>query len=383
MIKLADSRTSIAMKSLSITVKDVDLIVTSVSSPASASLGEQIAVTAMVKNQGSGDSGGFYTSAYLSTDPIINTNDRAITTFYISPLAAGIQRAYTIKLIIPVNLAPGIYYIGAIADTGRQVGESNENNNSFAGSQITIVSRVDLAVTSVSGPTSASSGQQISFTATVRNLGSANAGQFSVTVYLSKDSNISKDDVEMGSGSISGLAAGGQQTLTVNRTIPANLVPGTYYIGAIVDKWNNVAESNENNNSLAGNQITILQSDLVMTSISGPTAAAPGQQIGVVATVKNQGNGSSGGFYVSVYLSADPVITPWDDAFETGDLEVGTAYVAGLAAGGQQTFTINCTIPTTLAGIFYLGAIADSRNNVMESDENNNSLPGSKIAIAK
>ena len=383
MIKITDSRTSIAMKAFSITVKDVDLIVNSVSSPASAGLGEQIAVMAMVKNLGSGDSGGFYTSVYLSTDPIINTSDPAIATFYVSPLAAGVQRAYTIKPIIPVNLAPGIYYIGAIADTGNRVGESNENNNSLAGNQITIISRVDLAVTSVSGPASASSGQQISFTATVRNQGSANAGQFVVTVYLSKDSNISKDDVEMGSGSISGLAAGGQRTLTVNCTIPANLVPGIYYIGAIADRWNNVAESNENNNSLAGNQITILQSDLVMTSISGPTTAAPGQQIGVVATVKNQGNGSSGGFYVSVYLSADSVITPWDDAFETGDLEIGTAYVTGLAAGGQHTFTINCTVPPTLAGTFYLGAIADSRNNVIESNENNNSLAGSKIAIAK
>ena len=383
MIKVADSRTSVVMKPFSITVKDVDLIVTSVSGPASAGLGEQIAVTTTVKNQGSGDSGGFYTSVYLSTDPIINTNDRALTTFYVSPLAAGVQRAYTVNSIIPVNLAPGIYYIGAIADTGNRVAESNENNNSLAGNQITIVSRVDLVVTSISGPASASSGQQISFTATVKNQGSANAGQSSVTVYLSKDSIITKDDVEMGSGSISSLAAGGQQTITINSTIFASIAPGSYYVGAIADKWNTVAESNENNNSLAGNQITILQSDLVMTSISGPTTAAPGQQIGVVATVKNQGNGSSGGFYVSVYLSADSVITPWDDGSQTGDLEVGSAYVTGLAAGSQQTLTINCQIPATLAGTFYLGAIADSRNNVVESNENNNSLAGGTITIAK
>jgi len=30
-----------------------------------------------------------------------------------------------------------------------------------------------------------------------------------------------------------------------------------------------------------------------------------------------------------------------------------------------------------------LGAIADSRNNVVESNENNNSLPGGKIVVAK
>lgn len=121
-------------------------------------------------------------------------------------------------------------------------------------------------------------------------------------------------------------------------------------------------------------------SEIVIGSWVGAT---PGQQIGVVATVKNQGSGSSGGFYLSACLSTDAIITPWNDAFQTGDLEIGNIYVTGLAAGGQQTLTINCTIPSTLTGTFYLGAIADSRNNVVEANENNNSLAGSQITIAK
>jgi uncharacterized repeat protein (TIGR01451 family) len=354
-----------------------------VSGPTSASLGDQIAVKTTVKNQGSGDSGGFYTSIYLSADPIIDTKDVAVSTFYVSPLVSGAQQAYTVKPVIPGTVAPGMYYIGAIADTGNRVGESNKNNNALAGNQISIVSKVDLVMTSVSGPTSASPGQQVTFTGTVKNQGSASAGQFYVTVYLSTDSNITIDDVGMGSGFILGLAAGTQQTLTINSTIPTNLLPGLYYIGAIADSRNNVAESNKNNNSLAGNQMTISLPDLVLTSVSGPASAAPGQQIGVVATVKNQGSGSSGGFYVSGYLSTDPVITPWDDAFQTGDLEIGAVYVAGLAASAQQTLTINCTVPSTLTGTFYLGAIADSRNNVKESNESNNSLAGGQITIAK
>ena len=257
MIKVTDSRTAFTMKLLSITVKEVDLIITSVSGPTSASLGDQIAVTTTVKNQGSGDSGGFYVSIYLSADAIINTYDRAITTFYVSPLSAGAQRTYTAKPLIPGTLAPGIYYLGAIADTGNRVGESNENNNSLAGNKISVVSKVDLVITSVSGPASASLGQQVTFTATVKNQGSANAGQFYVTVYLSTDSTITKGDLEMGSGFMSGLAPGGQQTLTINSTIFASVAPGSYTVGAIADSRNNVAESNENNNSLAGGQMTV------------------------------------------------------------------------------------------------------------------------------
>jgi uncharacterized repeat protein (TIGR01451 family) len=257
MIKVSDSRTAFAIKQLSITVKEVDLIIASVSGPTSSSLGDQIAVTTIVKNEGSGDSAGFYVSIYLSPDETINTYDRAITTFYVSPLPAGAQRTYTVKPLIPGTLAPGIYYIGAIADTGNRVGESNESNNSLAGNKISFVSKVDLVITSVSGPATASPGQQVAFTATVKNQGSANAGQFYVTVYLSTDSTITKDDLQMGSGFASGLALGGQKMLTINSTIPASVALGSYTIGAIADSRNNVAESNENNNSLAGGQMTV------------------------------------------------------------------------------------------------------------------------------
>ncbi len=41
------------------------------------------------------------------------------------------------------------------------------------------------------------------------------------------------------------------------KTIPSTLTPGTYYIGAIVDYRKVIKETNEGNNSLIGNSITI------------------------------------------------------------------------------------------------------------------------------
>ncbi len=381
-IKVADSQTSFVMKGFSISIKEVDLIIASVSGPPSAGLGEQIAVTAAAKNQGTGDSVSFCANIYLSVDATINLRDRVLTTLCFPPLAAGVQKEYTVQTVIPTVFAPGMYYIGAIADTANRVTESNKNNNSLAGNQISVVSKVDLVITSVSGPSTASSGQEVAFTATVKNQGAANAGWSYATIYLSKDPTITRDDIAIGSGFVQSLAAGGQQTFTIKPMIPASIAPGSYYIGAIADSRNNVAESNENNNFFVGNQITISQADLIMASISGPASAISGQQMSVTATVKNQGNGTSGGFYVSVYLSTDPVITPGDD-FGAGDLEIGMAYVSGLVAGGQQTLTISCTLPSILAGTYYLGAIADSRYNVFESNENNNSLAGGQMTLAK
>jgi subtilisin family serine protease len=256
-IRVIDPRTSFIMKTFSLTVKEVDLTITSVSGPVNASLGQQIAVRTLVKNQGSGDSDGFYVSVYLSKDSVVTGDDFAITTVYVSPLAAGAERTLTANATIPATFAPGVYYIGAIADTGNRIAESNENNNALAGNQISINSEVDLVITSVSGPAAAGLSQDVAFTATVKNQGSAASGQFYVTIYFSTDPIITKDDLEIRSGFVSGLAAGAQQVLTINSTIPANLTPGTYYIGAIADSRTNVAESNETNNSLVGGQVII------------------------------------------------------------------------------------------------------------------------------
>jgi hypothetical protein len=117
--------------------------------------------------------------------------------------------------------------------------------------------KVDLAITSVSGPSNANVGQQIPVTTTVKNLGGRTGG-FYVTVYISTDPTITSRDIPIGSINLSAFTAGAQQTLTIKRAlIPCTVTAGVYYIGAIVDSKNSVAELNENNNSLAGNQIFI------------------------------------------------------------------------------------------------------------------------------
>jgi subtilase family serine protease/subtilisin family serine protease len=380
-VKVTDSRTAFSMKTFSITVKEVDLVITSVSGPGSASLGQQVAITTTVKNQGSGDSHGFNVTVYLSADPTITTGDRAMTTFIASPLAAGSELTRTTNPSIPSDIVPGTYYVGAIADTGNGVGESNESNNSFTGNPISIISEVDLIITSVSGPASASPREQVDVSITVKNQGTASGNGFHVIVYLSPDPTITQGDLEVGSRYLSSLAGGAQQALTINFTVPATLT-GTHYLGAIADGRSFVIESDENNNSFTGNQITVTQSDLAISSLSGPATATRGQQISVTTTVNNGGDGRSGWFYVSVYLSTDTVITPWNEGSQSGDLEIGSIYVTDLGAGAQQALTINPTIPTALTGNFYLGAIADSRRNVSESNENNNSFcAASQISI--
>jgi subtilisin family serine protease len=377
MVKVVDSKNSFDMRPFSIHIREIDLIVTSVSGPASGIIGQSIAVTTKVKNQGNSDSGAFYVSIYLSTDSIIDTTDRALTTFY-AEAAAGTEQSYTKNVALPLILLPGSYYLGAIADTGNRVAEVNENNNSGVGNQINVVSDIDLVTTSVSGPSSGSPGQQISITIGIKNQGSMGAGESYVTVYFSLDSTITMGDIELGSVYVNNLGGGAQQTVTLNTTIPTSL-NGSYYIGAIADGRSDVAESNESNNSLAGNQISIASAmpDLTLLSVSGPSSAGLGKSILVTVVVKNQGTSISGGFYVSVYLSTDGTIT-------SNDKKIGTKYLSALAANAEQTVTINGKIPSKFSlGSYYVGAIADTENRIAESNESNNARVGNPISIKK
>jgi subtilase family serine protease/subtilisin family serine protease len=376
LVKVVDSKNSFDMRAFSMTIGEIDLIVTSVSGPSSGIIGQSIAVTTKVKNQGDSDSGVFYASIYLSTDSIVDTTDRALTTFS-ADVPAGTEQTYTKNVTLPLALVPGVYYLGTIVDAGNRVAESNENNNSGVGNQIEVASDVDLVTTSVSGPFGGSPGQPISISIGIRNRGSIGAGEHWVDAYFSVDSTITKDDIRLGSVYVNNLGPGVEQTVTLNTAIPSGL-NGSYYIGAITDSRSDVVESNENNNSLAGNQISVGAGlpDLSATSVSGPASGNPGQQIQTTVVVTNQGTANSGGFNVGVYLSLDAAIT-------TGDTLVGSGSVSSLAVGGQQTLTVSGTIPSSLTpGTYFLGAIVDSGNSVSESNENNNSVAGNQTSVA-
>jgi hypothetical protein len=118
------------------------------------------------------------------------------------------------------------------------------------------------------------------------------------------------------------------------------------------------------------------KSDLTITSVSGPLNGKICQKIPITTTVKNLG-GRSEGFHVTFYLSTDPTIT-------SGDVPIGSIYLSALAAGAQRILTAEkAMVPCTLApGSYYIGAIADSDNRVVESNEKNNSLVGNPIYIS-
>jgi RHS repeat-associated protein len=350
-----------------------DLTVLAVNGPASAGAGTTVdVVTSVVADATGGNAGASRVGIYLSADPTITADDRLLGSRYVSSLAAGGTSTGTTSVNLPLGLA-GAYYLGAVADYADAVEESNESNNALAGSAVTIVPP-DLTVSLVGGPAGAGAGTAIAVDTTVAAdaLGGA-ASSFGVGIYLSSDPFIATDDKLLGYRTVSSLAPGATSSGTKTVTIPGGL-RGTYYLGAVADHADRVAESDETNNAATGNAIDIAGPDLTVAAVSGPAQAGAGASIDVTTTVA-AADAKAGSFRVGVYLSADPTIT-------TDDVRLGSRYVSSLAVGATSTGTTSVKLPLGSSGPFYLGAIADDLDSVAEGDETNNAAVGNAIDVA-
>jgi len=134
-----------------------DIVVDTVIAPATGSIGGAISVSAPVRNQGSAAAGPFRLSLYYSTDATITTADVASggTCNFPSGLAANTTAACSVSIPVPVGMAPGNYYVGAIVDDQAQVTESNESNNTRPAATATALSQPSLVVFDVASLRSA------------------------------------------------------------------------------------------------------------------------------------------------------------------------------------------------------------------------------------
>ena len=96
-------------------------------------------------------------------------------------------------------------------------------------------------------------GQAFTLNATVRNHGSEQAAETSLTYYHSTDAAISTGDTEVGTDAIGGLNAGSTSDQSIELNAP--LSAGTYYYGACVASVS--GESNTNNNCSDGVSVTV------------------------------------------------------------------------------------------------------------------------------
>ncbi|MBN1780459.1 T9SS type A sorting domain-containing protein [bacterium] len=239
-----------------------DLIVSEIAAtPVMLAPGESFTVNSKVKNVGSAASAAeTEVKVYLSTDATITDADVLIGTNTVPVLDINAEAAFTNTGAMAAGQAEGTYYVGAIVDPANAVDENAENNNTGVAPAVTVKIPVpDLTCTAIAGsPSSLSAGSTLQASATVANQGDGDAGASQVKLLLSSDQTIDAGDVEIAIVDVAALAAGASQNCTAEYVLPQGQAAGNYYVCAVVDVANSVAESNEGNNeAVAANAVTV------------------------------------------------------------------------------------------------------------------------------
>lgn len=356
-----------------------DLVAVSGSAPATANNGQQITVTATIKNQGAGAATtGSTAGIYISSDSTISASDKLVCTTAVGALAPGASQNISCTAAIPMDTYGGNVYIGVLADSSNVVEESNEANNYYSQS-LNLTALSDLVISSAVSPATAQGGNQIIVSGTVTNQGYGptglpTTGYYWVSMYLSQDNVITTTDTLLCTVGFATTPVNTTLPFSCSATIPTTISAGNYYVGFFADRSNSVPESNETNN-IKVNSIAITQlpppppalPDMIASILNAPTSANAGQQITVMSSIKNQGLGAATTTSTArIYISSDSIIT-------TSDTLLCTAAVGTLAAGASQIVSCTGTIPMNIyGGNVYVGVLADSTNTVAETNEANN-----------
>ena len=139
----------------------------------------------------------------------------------------------------------------------------------------------------------------ILYNSSIENTGLGEANNFPVDMFLSSDSTITTSDTHLGADSIT-LGASTSVSNTLSVTVPSNVNSGCWYYGIIVDTTDVIIEQNENDNSLAANQVCILQPNLRIVSVSSPGPSNLVQSIELSGNVENSGGASAGKYQLGI-----------------------------------------------------------------------------------
>lgn len=203
-------------------------------------------------NSGAGAAVASQTRFYFSSDKTYDAGDTLLnpaTGRAVPALAAGASSKGSTSVTIPA-VAPGIYYLFAVADAGNANTESSETDNT---KMSTLTVGPDLAVKKLTlSSSTVAPGGSTTVTLQTTNKSKATAGASVSKVYYSADKklNVGSDTLLT---TINVAALNGGQTSSDVRlvTIPAGAAPGTRYIIAVVDADGQVAEANEAKNTKA------------------------------------------------------------------------------------------------------------------------------------
>jgi len=227
----------------------------------------------------------------------------------------------------------------------------------------------------------------------VNNIGTGGAAASNAGVYLSSDSTITTSDTPIGSFSAGALTAGQSATASLSVALPSNLAPGTYYMGAVADSGNAIAESNEANN--ASNAVPVILGNDSANTLNGSSGndilyGFAGNDTFYGGTGKDLligGAGSDHFVYRASTEGLDRIVdfTPGSDVLDFSRSAFGshlTDRIFGTGPLASSHFVANATGPTNSAQTFWFNTnINDPAHYHTLYFDADGSGPGAPIAM--
>ena len=371
-------------------ILNTNLQVESITAPISGFAGREIEVQWVVNNTGNAPTPGrtWYDQIWLSDDTILDGNDILLGTVQ-NQSYLDIAEGYTSTAGVTLPSGrEGSYHILVKTDAYQQIPEGGHEGDNVTASGVIDIHPIplselsDLAVISVGAPDAAFSGQNMSITYKIDNVGLApvvgNSTVWVERIYMSTD------DV---------LDDGDRLLSTVWRDLPADKLPlpesqshfintqkvmlpvgveGDFYFFVSVTPVAPVSNVFQSNDKACDSTPTVVHltppPDLVALDISAPSSATAGHDLTFTWHVANNGATTTpnSGWYDRLYLSSDSVI----DASDSVLAEVW--HSAALEPDSNYSNTVSVRLADGLDGSWYLIAATDSHNDVFELDNANN-----------
>jgi subtilase family serine protease len=309
-----------------------DLVVEKLSYlPVKPMIGEDLALTLSVKNQGTGKASPTYAGIYIDT--------RLIAETYINELDAGASHIKEIS--IPLQGLPykDKYTLKVSANDHRTVLETNDLNNS---KELTFsIIAPDLVIQNIRwSPEAPATGNKVTFDVTVKNRGDLKSGATYISYYI--------DQVFMGKHRIEDIEAG----TTIARSFTWTVQKESFVFTAVVDEVGGSLEKDESNNLKT---VRLPAPDLLIESLTwSPENPAPVAPVTFTARIKNRGYGKSPAAQIYCYYDSTAPVSLEIGEINPGDT-VTTAFVYSFIPGEH-----------------ILKVLIDAGDVISESDEFNN-----------
>jgi subtilase family serine protease len=363
------------------TEAQVDLVASSLTPPANATLAAPLTLSWTLTNAAAGPAQGPWTDrVYLSADAAFGDDIELGSLVYASVLQGNQSVLREATFTVPAN-AFGPRYLIVRTDATNVIDELNERNNTLVSVTPIEILAPDLIVQAIAAPPTVVEGQATPIEWTIRNAGNAASGGLTSTLRWSADAFADAGDPVLATVTSGGPIAPGTNVLAqTSVTLPiAGAIPlGQGYLLVAADSTNAVTESDEANNLLA-QAISVVEPplpDLLAHSLVVPATVSAGAPVTLTWTTQNNGELATTANWVERFqLLAAPDAT-------TALATIGQpTYATPLPAGASVPHSLTVTIPNSL-GQRWLALDVDANNTIVEaSGEANNRLVAGPITV--